>query len=39
MSETEERQEVKGDGRSRPIVAVIPAYNEERSIGLSLIHI
>ena len=33
MSETEERQVVKGDGRSRPIVAVIPAYNEERSIG------
>ena len=33
MSETEEEQEVKGDGRSRPIVAVIPAYNEERYIG------
>jgi len=33
MSETEEKQEVKGDGRSRPIVAVIPAYNEERYIG------
>lgn len=33
MPETEEGQEVKGDGRSRPIVAVIPAYNEERYIG------
>jgi len=33
MSETEEEQEVKGDGRSRPIVALIPAYNEERYIG------
>jgi len=33
MSKTEEKQQVKGDGRSRPIVAVIPAYNEERYIG------
>ncbi|HUV90523.1 MAG TPA: glycosyltransferase family 2 protein [Anaerolineae bacterium] len=33
MSETEEKHEVKGDGRSRPIVALIPAYNEERYIG------
>lgn len=33
MSEREEEQELKGDGRSRPIVAVIPAYNEERYIG------
>jgi glycosyltransferase involved in cell wall biosynthesis len=24
---------MKGDGRSHPIVAVIPAYNEERYIG------
>ncbi|HUX75568.1 MAG TPA: glycosyltransferase family 2 protein [Anaerolineae bacterium] len=33
MSETQEKQEVKGDGRSHPIVALIPAYNEERYIG------
>jgi glycosyltransferase involved in cell wall biosynthesis len=33
MPETEEGQEVRRDGRSRPIVAVIPAYNEERYIG------
>jgi len=33
MSETEENQEVKGGSRSRPIVALIPAYNEERYIG------
>ena len=33
MSKTQEKQEVKGDGRSHPIVAVIPAYNEERYIG------
>ena len=33
MPETEEKQVVKGDGRSHPIVAVIPTYNEERYIG------
>jgi glycosyltransferase involved in cell wall biosynthesis len=33
MSEREKKEEVNGDGRSRPIVAVIPAYNEERYIG------
>jgi glycosyltransferase involved in cell wall biosynthesis len=33
MSETQETQEVKVDGRFHPIVAVIPAYNEERYIG------
>jgi glycosyltransferase involved in cell wall biosynthesis len=33
VSEREEEEEVNGDGRSRPVVAVIPAYNEERYIG------
>jgi glycosyltransferase involved in cell wall biosynthesis len=33
MSETEDTQRVKKDSRSHPIVAVIPAYNEERYIG------
>ncbi len=33
MSETKDRQELKKGSRSHPVVAVIPAHNEERYIG------